>query len=448
MDLSNKHITIIGAARSGIAAARLVKRFGGIPFVSDIQSESKLANEIEELNKENISFECNGHTNKVFDADLLVVSPGVPSDSPVLVEGRKKKIKMISEIELAYHFCKGKIIAITGTNGKTTTTSLCGHVLKNAGLKVYVAGNIGYAFSHIAADVKENEFVVLEVSSFQLDLIESFKPYIAIILNITPDHLDRYENKFESYINSKKRIYENQTQSDYLIINAEDEVSKKHLTDNKSKCLKFSLKKNHKNNVFLKENSIIYKENGEANFSCSISDIKIPGEHNIANAMAVIAAANILKLDIKKIIKGLSSFEGVEHRLELVRELDGVKYINDSKATNVDSVWYALRSFDNPLFLILGGKDKGNDYSKIKSLVVEKALKVYAIGSSAEKIFKYFHKSVKVEIKNSLEECIISANKEARSGDIVLLSPACASFDMFDNYEHRGKVFKKAVLKL
>ncbi len=448
MELSNKNITIIGAARSGIAAARLVKRFGGIPFVSDLQPESKLKNEIKELKKENISFEFNGHSEKVYDAELIVVSPGVPSDAPVLIKVKEKKIKMISEVELASHFCKGKIIAITGTNGKTTTASLCGHVLLKAGLNVYVAGNIGYAFSHIAADVKENEYVVLEISSFQLDLIETFKPYIGMILNITPDHLDRYENKFENYINSKKRIYENQTNDDFIILNSDDPVSKKYLTGYKSQCYSFSLKKNQKNYVYLKGKEIHFQQNGELKFSCKISDIKIPGEHNLANAMSVIAAAKILQLDNEKIIQGLSSFAGVEHRLELVRELDGVKYINDSKATNVDSVWYALRSFDNGLFLILGGKDKGNDYSRIKDLVVKKALKVYAIGSSAEKVFSFFHKSVKVEIKKSLEECVNSANKEARTGDIVLLSPACASFDMFDNYEHRGKVFKKAVMSL
>jgi len=269
-----------------------------------------------------------------------------------------------------------------------------------------------------------------------------------MILNITPDHLNRYENKVESYASSKQRIYENHDKNDYLILNKDNGEVLKYLKDHNSKSFFFSLNEEVENGCFKKEDKIHFRLNSKEVFSCNISDVKIKGEHNLANAMAVICAAKIYKLDNTRIIKALQTFEGVEHRLELVREIDGVKFINDSKATNVDSVWYALRSFNEPIFQILGGQDKGNDYEQIKALVLERVEKIYAIGSSADKVFNFFHKSVKVEIKKSLEEAVTTAINETRKGDIVLLSPACASFDMFDNYEHRGQAFKEAVNKL
>ncbi len=448
MEIKNKNITVIGALRSGIAAAKLIRKLGGNPFVSDVLEDKKTKESAKILNEEKIDFEIGSHSDKAFDCDIMVVSPGVPSDAPVIKKAKEKNIKIISEIELASNVCKGKIIAITGTNGKTTTTSLCGHLFNECGFKTYTAGNIGLAFSEIALDVKENEFVALEVSSFQLDLIDSFKPFIAMILNITPDHLNRYENKFENYIASKMRVYMNQSDSDYLILNKDDEVITNNVSQFKSNLFHFSLKEAQLNGAYFFENQIIFNKDGELEFAFDVNEMQIKGEHNIANAMAVICAAKILKFDNEKIKNALKTFKGVEHRLELVREIDGVKFINDSKATNVDSVWYALRSFEAPIFLILGGQDKGNDYNKIKDLVNEKVQKIYAIGSSADKIFNYFHKIVKVEVKGTLEECVIAANNEARENEIVLLSPACASFDMFDNYEHRGKVFKEAVYKL
>ena len=290
--------------------------------------------------------------------------------------------------------------------------------------------------------------MALETSSFQLDHITGFKPKIAAILNITPDHLNRYDNKYENYINAKYKIFENQDENDYLILNADSEYTAKENLGIKSKIIYFSLEKEFENGVFRKEDEIIYKENGEVKFTCSVNDLNLRGEHNMANCMAVIAFAKLCGAENSKIIEALKSFQGVEHRLEFVREIDGVKYINDSKATNVDSVWYALRSFNEPLFLILGGLDKGNDYNQIKELVLNKVEKIYAIGKSADKVFNFFHKDIKVEIKNTLEDCVVSANLEARSGDVVLLSPACASFDMFNSYEHRGKVFKEAVNNL
>jgi UDP-N-acetylmuramoylalanine--D-glutamate ligase len=448
MEIENKKISIIGAVKSGVAAAMLVKKKGGIPFVSDISEEAFLKEFIAELMKENISFETGGHSNRVYDCRLMIVSPGVPDDAPVLVKAREKKIKLISELELAFNYCKGKIIAITGTNGKTTTTSLCGHVFNQSGVNAFVAGNIGVPFSDIALDVEKEEIVALEVSSFQLDLIDKFKPKAAIILNITPDHLNRYENSMDKYAESKQRIYSNQDKSDYLILNKDNGEVIKYLKEHKSKSFYFSLDQELDNGSFKKNNSVHFRKNGKDLFQCSVSDIKIKGEHNLSNAMAVICAAKIFNLDNAKIIKALRTFEGVEHRLELVKEIDGVKFINDSKATNVDSVWYALQSFNEPIFLILGGQDKGNDYNQIKAVVIERVEKIYAIGSSAEKIFSFFHSDVKVEMKNSLEEVVSSAINDARSGDVVLLSPACASFDMYDNYEHRGKIFKEAVNSL
>jgi UDP-N-acetylmuramoylalanine--D-glutamate ligase len=448
MEPNKKHITIIGARKSGIGAAKLVREAGDIPFVSDSGSKENLREFIKLLEKENIAFEIGGHSEKVFACDLMVISPGVPSDVKVIAEASKAGIKIISEIELANHFCKGSVIAITGTNGKTTTTSLCDHVFNKAGIKSYAAGNIGLAFSEVVNEVKKDEVVSLEVSSFQLDFIDKFKPRLAMILNITPDHLNRYGNKYENYINSKLAIYRNQDQNDFLILNKDSEALINSITKPKSKIYYFSLKEEVEFGCYYQDKKIYFMDGGKEQFRCTLKDINLKGEHNYANAMAVIIAAKIMRLDNKKIKEALGDFHGVEHRLEFVRELEGVRYINDSKATNIDSVWYALRSFENPIFLILGGQDKGNDYNQIKELVIGKVKKIYAIGSSADKIFNFFHKLVKVEIKPSMEEAVASANKEARENDIVLLSPACASFDMFQNYEHRGKVFKEAVNKL
>ena len=448
MNYSGKKISIIGAVRSGIGAAKLVKRLNGIPFVSDAFDNEKIKKSIEILNSLDILYEIGGHTSRVFECELMIVSPGVPLDSEIIKTARDKKIKMISELDLASSVCKGNIIAITGTNGKTTTTSLCGHVFNVCGAKTYTAGNIGLAFSEIAYDVKENEYVVVEVSSFQLDLIDKFKPKVAAILNITPDHLNRYHNNYQSYINSKMKIFQNQDEKDYLIINRDNEVLINSLTTHRSTDYYFSLSEKSKNGCFLTGDQIVFIKNDKEEFRCSLSDINLCGEHNHANAMAVIIAAKIFGFDNKKIIEGLKSFQGVEHRLEFVREINGVKYINDSKATNVDSVWYALRSFDQPIYLILGGQDKGNDYNQIKDLVLSKVIKIYAIGSSADKVFNFFHQDVKVEIKQTIDDVITAVNSEARENEIVLLSPACASFDMFNDYEHRGKVFKEAVNNL
>jgi UDP-N-acetylmuramoylalanine--D-glutamate ligase len=448
MEIKGKNISVIGAVRSGIGAAKLIKKLGGIPFVSDSSDTEKLRQSVLSLADENIDFELGGHSDRVYNCTMMVVSPGVPSDSFVVKKAMSKKIKVISEIELAAAFCKGNIIAITGTNGKTTTTTLCGYVFNHCGKKTYTAGNIGIAFSEIALDVNKDEFVALEVSSFQLDFIEKFKPKVAIILNITPDHLNRYENNYENYALSKLKIFDNQDPSDYLIINRDSKDLMNFFKSSGSVIVNFSTSTKMTDGCWFENEMVSFRLNGYEKFNCRRDDISLPGEHNLSNTMAVICAAKIFGLNSGKIIEALKLFKGVEHRLEFVREIDGVKYINDSKGTNVDSVWFALKSFDSPIFLILGGQDKGNDYNQIKDLVIQNVKKIFAIGSSAEKVFNFFHAFVKVEIKESLQSAVLSANQEAREGEIVLISPACASFDMFDNYEHRGKVFKEAVFNL
>lgn len=442
INITNKNITILGAVRSGIAAAKLAQKMGGIPFVSDY---SGTLNNVPELDALNITYELGGHSGKVYDCDFLITSPGVPSDTPVLVEAVARKIKIVSEIEFASWFCKGNIIAITGSNGKTTTTTLCNHLLNNCGVKTYSAGNIGVAFSEIALDVKDNEYVALEVSSFQLDFIDTFKPKYAILLNITPDHLDRYENDFNKYATSKLSINKNQTEDDYVIYNADD----KNLTQNKfnGKVIPFSLAPMN-SGVFIRDNNFCVKTDDVIDRICSVNKLQIKGEHNQYNTMAVIAIAKLLEINNEKIADALTSFAGVEHRLELVRTLNGISFINDSKATNVDSVWYALRSFETPIRLILGGKDKGNDYAQIKNLVIKNVKKIYAIGSSAEIIWTYFHQVVETEKQKSFKNAIVNAYTDAEKGEVVLLSPACASFDMFKNYEERGKNFKSIVMQL
>lgn len=445
MNIRNKHIAIIGAKRSGIAAAKLALLNGAIPFVSESKNESHFSEEVKFLNEKNITYEFGGHTEKVFNSDLMVVSPGVPSDAPIIKEALNKNIEVISEIEFASWFNKAKIIGVTGSNGKTTTTSLIAHILEVSGYKKYSAGNIGTAFSSVVTEAGSNDIIALELSSFQLDFIKTFKPNSAIILNITPDHLDRYEYKFENYIASKYRIAKNQTEEDILVLNADNEFTHNSLINSKANIVYTSTQKELEDGIYFNSGEVIYKKDGEIIFKCKRDEIFLRGDHNLSNAMAAIAALKYFNISNENIIKGLKSFKGVEHRLEYVETINGIGFINDSKATNVDSVKYALNSFSNPIYLILGGLDKGNDYNQIKDLVIEKVKKIYAIGSSKEKIFNFFSSLIPVEYKNDLHDCINSALDEAISGDIVLLSPACASFDMFDNYEHRGKIFKDAV---
>jgi UDP-N-acetylmuramoylalanine--D-glutamate ligase len=448
MTIIGKNITILGAVRSGVSAAKLAVANGAIPFVSDFSSTDEVKRNCNELKELKINCEFGGHTSKVFDCDFIITSPGVPSNSQVLVNAIDKGIKVISEIEFASWFCDGSIIAITGTNGKTTTTSLCEHVFNSVGKKCYSAGNIGVPFSDITMNVKHDEFVALEVSSFQLDFIDQFRPKYSILLNITPDHLDRYDNRFDLYIKSKMKIVMNQSKGDYFIFNADDANIPVGYVSDDTRMFTFSLDKSLSNGCYLDEDMIVFSDTGYIKNVCKINELGIKGEHNILNSLSVIIVAINSGMYVEQVQQALGTFKGVEHRLEFVKEFNGIKFINDSKATNVDSVWYALRSFDEPIYLILGGKDKGNDYNKIRDEVKKRVKKIYAIGSSAQKIYKYFNNVTEVEIVDSLENTVSKSAKEAVENGVILLSPACASFDMFKNYEDRGIQFKKIVNEL
>lgn len=445
-----KKITIIGSAKSGVAAARLFKKNGYDVFLSEYSAQSKIDPVfINEITANGIEHEFGGHSSRVYDADLLIVSPGVPQKSEVIRTAKEKGIDIVSEVEAASWFCKGKIIAITGTNGKTTTTTLIGEIFKDAGFKTYVCGNIGKPFSEISEDTDENSIVVLEASSFQLDNIMNFKPFISILLNITPDHLDRYDS-YEKYAESKMRITENQNNSDYFVFNYDDELVKKSSGSSvKAKLSAFSLspavKEKIDNGAYVDNFDLIYfYYMGEENI-IDTQKLIIKGQHNVYNTMASVISARIFGIEKEFIKKTVENFKGVEHRLEFVRELNGVRFYNDSKATNVNSVWYALKGFNEPLVLILGGRDKGNDYSQIEKEVKENVKHIVAIGESKMKVYDYFKNFLPVTIAVSMKEAVEAAFKNSSKGEVVLLSPACASFDMFDNYEHRGREFKKIV---
>jgi UDP-N-acetylmuramoylalanine--D-glutamate ligase len=457
-NLLNKKVTVIGAARSGIGASLLASRKGAKVLLSD-NGSPKLSDEIlTQLRSFNVDLEFNGHTEKVFDCDFIVTSPGVPVESEVLSNARSKGIPIYSELELASWFAKGKIIAVTGTNGKTTTTALIHHILKNAGYKTLIGGNIGEAFSNIVEQTDDETISVLEVSSYQLDLIEGFHPNVAMILNITPDHLDRYENDFSKYISSKFRITKNLDEGDLFIYNKDDENIVKNLVRGKFSIQSFSAQDTSFATSFIVDGKIYIRESDnidlpeataeKLNLVIDVNEMLIKGIHNYYNAMAAILATKFVGCDLKKISEGLSTFKGVEHRLEVVRVLNGVTYINDSKATNVRSTYYALKSYDQNIILILGGREKGNDYDEIRELVKERVKVIFAFGESRDKIKNYFEEIIPVVVCNTLDEVVSEANKIAVAGDIVLFSPACKSFDQFTDFEHRGRTFKELVNRL
>src|SRR5208283_5446117 len=456
--LRTKQISVIGAARSGIDVSRLLKQNGARVFVSDQGDASKLSKSIADLQKENIPYEAGNHTERVFDCSLMVLSPGVPSDTPVVLEAKKRGIDVVSELEVASWFCKAPIVAITGSNGKTTTTTLLGRIFGDAKKKHAVAGNIGEAFSNTVLVLAETDIAVLEVSSFQLDSIESFHPRVSVILNITRNHMDRYENSMEKYAESKARIFMNQTADDVLIYNADDELSQLKVKSAKCKVLAFSTMKRIENGAFVDRGIMRTQINGKQSDILDIKQISIRGEHNLQNAMAATLAAQVMGVSSAYIRSTLKNFKGVEHRQEFVREVNGVKYVNDSKATTVEAVLRALSAFSEPIVLILGGKDKGNDYSGMRGAVRKNVRAIVAVGHSAEKIVHNFTGTVSVErvdtigtdIPNiaSMRKTVAVATTLAHRGDVVLLSPACTSFDWFTDFEERGRVFKSTVHSL
>ncbi len=449
-NIEGKRVTVIGGARSGLAVAKLLKKIGADVFISDMKKPEEIKYvkfTPEDLKSAGIKYEFGEHSEKVYDCDFMVISPGVPSNAPVVLKAVELGIKVWSEIEVASWFCKAPIIAVTGTNGKTTTTSLIGHIFRTAGFKVIVAGNIGAPFSDFVLDADEKSFVVLEVSSFQLDHIESFRPKVAVLLNITPDHLDRYDS-FGDYIFSKFRIFKNQKEDDFAVYNYDDEIVQPYVESLNVIKLPFSVKERLSCGGFVEDGYITLSFKNKKGRILKMGDLKIRGIHNVYNSLAAALAARAMEVKDEIIRESLQSFEGVEHRLEFVREINGVKFINDSKATNVNSLWYALESFDEPIILIAGGRDKGNDYSKVYDLVKRKVKLIIAIGESKSKIYNEFKNLTSVIEVDSMEEAVKKAYERAMPGDVVLLSPACASFDMFRDYEHRGEVFKKLVNEL
>jgi UDP-N-acetylmuramoylalanine--D-glutamate ligase len=447
-ELRNSKVTVIGAARSGVGVATLLQHQGAKVFVSDKESKAKLESHIPHLKASGIEYELGRHSARVYDCSLMVVSPGVPSNAPVVLEAQKRGIEVVSELEAASWFCKAPMVAITGSNGKTTTTTLLGRILDDAKKKHVVAGNIGTAFSSVVLGLAETDIAVLEVSSFQLDHCESFRPKIAVILNITPDHMDRYENSMEKYSASKARIFMNQTQDGYLIYDVDDEWTVKTVQRAKSRTVAISTKKPLMEGAFVEEDCLVTMLGGKRSNLIPTGEIGIRGTHNLYNAMAATVAAQILNVAVPTLQATLRNFKGVEHRLEFVRKLKDVQYYNDSKATNVDSVSVALQAFKEPIVVLLGGRDKGNDYSKLNELVKTKVRSIIAIGESADKVEAAFSGLKPVTRATTMVDAVVTAQAVAQAGDVVVLSPACASFDWFDNYEHRGKVFKDLVNQL
>jgi len=451
MQQNRNRLVVLGAAESGIGAALLALKQGFDVFVSD---KSLIAPAFkQQLEAANIPYEEGQHTPELIcNAKLVVKSPGIPEKAPLIKQLRALNVEICSEIEFAYRY-KGdsKIIAITGSNGKSTTTKLTAHVLQTAGYDVAMVGNIGISFAkQVAEDPKE--WYVIEVSSFQLDDIQTFRPDIAVILNITPDHLDRYEYKFDNYVQAKFNITQFQLPTDYLILNKDDEAMKQFLLTHSThaKTIFFTMDEMNLEGdaAFIHNNEMHIRFDGD-DWSSSIDDLTIKGKHNQYNSMAAGISSRVAHIRKEKIRESFESFQGLEHRLEFVATIRGVDYINDSKATNVNSVWYALEGLKKPIVLILGGQDKGNDYDQILPLIQEKVKAIVCMGKDNSILLDFFKDKHEVVLDtHSARSAVMAAYSIAERGDIVLLSPACASFDLFNNYEDRGRQFKEAVRNL
>jgi UDP-N-acetylmuramoylalanine--D-glutamate ligase len=442
-----KRLVILGGGESGVGTAILGKSKGFEVFVSDFGTISNYYLNI--LEQYQIPFEHQKHTEElILNADVVMKSPGIPEKVAIVQKLLAQKIPVISEIEFAFPYTNAIIIGITGSNGKTTTTSLTYHVLKSAGLNVAIGGNIGKSFAWQVAE-NQYDYYVLELSSFQLDGIDKFRPHIAVITNITPDHLDRYNYQFENYIHSKFKITKNQSDNDYLIIDGDDEVIKNYIKINKinAKILTFAIY-NQESNAKLKNNIMEININKE-NINIDTEDISIQGNHNYKNAAVAVMTANLINIRKETIRKSMTDFVPIPHRYQTVRKINGVKYINDSKATNVNSVYFALSSTKAPIILIIGGEDKGNDYDEIMPFVREKVKAIICLGINNEKLIHTFNNVVDVMIETkSMDEAVKIAKNMSEYGDTVLLSPACASFDLFKNYEDRGNQFMIEVMKI
>jgi UDP-N-acetylmuramoylalanine--D-glutamate ligase len=447
MELKGKKVLVVGLGKSGLAAALFLRRKGALVTVSDVRSAAALAHDLPALLDQGIMVEAGGHGLLTFRRqDLIVVSPGVPLDTPELVQVRNFGLPVIGELELAARFLVGKTIAITGSNGKTTTTSLCGEILAAAHLRVQVGGNIGVPVISLVDESREDGWSVLEVSSFQLETAYQFRPNIAAILNISPDHLDRHGN-MENYVAAKERIFANQGPSDALVLNADDDAAARAAARAKSRVFWFSHTRIVRQGAFVHDGAIYFRasEQSAPEFILKVGSIPLKGQHNVENVLAAVCAARLAGVAPEVIRGAVGRFHAVEHRLEFVASVNGVDYYNDSKATNVDAAMKAIAAFPSGIHLILGGKDKNSDYRLMRPLIQERVKAIYTIGAAAEKIITHVEGSAPIVNSGTLDIAVGKAADAAQPGDIVLLAPACSSFDQFQNYEQRGQVFKDLV---
>src|SRR4051812_21750701 len=445
LDVNNKRVLVVGLGKSGVASALFLKQHGAKVSVSDSKSEDQLNEHIPVLLDNGISVETGSHGERTFQKqDLIVISPGVPVNAPALEPARKQKIPIIGEVELASRFLQGKLVAITGSNGKTTTTALAGDVIAAGGAKTLVGGNIGTPAISLVSASSDASFTVLEISSFQLETMETFHPQVAVVLNVTPDHLDRH-GTFEIYWEAKRRIFENQTADDFAVLNIDDPQAAKMGQGVKSQLRWFSRKTEVDSGAFVRGDRILYKDSQGEREVLPLSDMQLKGAHNVENVLAAVVMGMIVGVAPEKIRAAVRNFKAVEHRLEFVANIKGVEYYNDSKATNVDATIKALESFPKNIHIILGGKDKGSDYTVLKPLLQTRVKRVYTIGAAAEKIESHIRGAVQITNAGTIEIAVRKAMEEASAGDVVVLAPACASFDQFTSYEHRGRVFKELV---
>lgn len=466
--MEGRRVLVVGAARSGIAAGRFLVARGARVTLSDRRPLEELAEAQKLAGEFGVRLETGGHTQKAFiEQDLVVVSPGVPSDLPELAAARAAGVSVIGELELASWFLQGRIVAITGSNGKTTTTALLGKILETAGFAVQVGGNIGVPLISQVEGSRPESIHVVEVSSFQLETICRFRPAVAVVLNVTPDHLDRHPT-FESYADAKSRIFINQTAEDFAVLNGDDAVCRRYAERTRAQVCWFSRTRAVEAGAFVEDGDVVLcgigipaclpAERGPSSRSdrqeClsytlfAVEEIPLKGAHNVENVLAAVCAAALLGADPQRVRAGVRAFKAVEHRLEYVATIGGVEYYNDSKATNVDATIKALEAFPGNLLVILGGLDKGSDYRVLRTLLKQKARCALLIGSAAEKIAEHLGEEVPLVRVGTMDNAVAEAARRARRGDVVLLAPACASFDQFQNYEHRGRFFKELVVRL
>jgi UDP-N-acetylmuramoylalanine--D-glutamate ligase len=445
--VKGRKVGVIGMARSGVAAALLARKHGAAVFVSDSAPGEKLVEPAKILGTADISYETGGHTDLLLSCDYLVVSPGVALTTGVLATARERGIPVFSELEFSSWFCPGRIVAVTGSNGKTTTTTLIGEILIAGGIDTHVCGNIGRPLGDVVSSMTGDSVAVVEVSSFQLESIADFRPNIAVILNLSPDHLDRHAD-FENYKQAKYRVTENQEEDDYFILNRDDRELVADNLNSSARRRYFSVGRRNGVSSFVEDDRLFVQWGSDFAPVLGTNEIALPGPHNLQNASAAVVVASLLRVPPKTMADVLREFPGVEHRLESVARVAGIEFINDSKATNVDSVCWALKSMAQPVYLILGGRDKGASYRPIIDAGRDKIKGLLLLGEAKDKIFRDLGKSFPSVIVDSLEEAVARGFEMAIPGETVLLSPGCASFDMFDNYEQRGRRFKSAVAAL